>query len=342
MMVARNPGPTRGSIASLQVSAPGKLLLSGEYSVVLGRAAVVLAVDRRAVARLPARPGIPSSRLTRAAAQLVGEELNCAPVASELTGTAMPPSVDSGPLYHDQQKLGMGSSAAAAVSTVGALLAASGERLDTAAGQRRVFRLSRAAQAAAQGKAGSGVDVAASVYGGLLLFRRRDDPRQPPEVNVLPLDGLPEMSVIWTGRPVTTPERVAAFLRWYRATPTGATRLLDQVGRAAEAFAEAVTQRDTNEAVQAYRHCAEIYVALDQAAGLQATDDELMRLSLIAARHGGACKPSGAGAGDLAVALFAEQENRLAFERTLSSLDIRALDVAPCEVGVCAHRGGNQ
>ena len=89
-------------------SAPGKVMLTGEYAVLDGGEAVVIAVDRRAWATLGG-PGAPSEFLAAAAAVLARE------VGADAAAALGRVTVDTEALRQDGVKLGLGSSAAARV-----------------------------------------------------------------------------------------------------------------------------------------------------------------------------------------------------------------------------------
>ena len=134
---------------SAVVRAPGKLLLTGAWAVLEGAPAVVLAVDRFA----EAGPGAPS---TMPEVVAVARRLD-API----------PAVDVSALGDRGRKLGLGSSAAASVAAAGAIFHARGLALDPAT----VLEPALAAHRAIQPR-GSGVDVAASAFGGAIVAQR--------------------------------------------------------------------------------------------------------------------------------------------------------------------------
>ncbi|MEJ7731028.1 MAG: hypothetical protein WKG00_17660 [Polyangiaceae bacterium] len=137
--------------------APGKLLLSGSYVVLDGAPALVTAVDRFATA-----DGDRS-------AALCTDEVRAALDAGVAPGAA-PPWFDAAALRaataDGDRKLGLGSSAAILAASLGALLPRLASE-DEEAWRARLYPLALAAHRRAQG-GGSGVDVAASVFGGTL------------------------------------------------------------------------------------------------------------------------------------------------------------------------------
>src|SRR5215831_414462 len=93
-------------------TAPGKLILTGEYAVLDGAQAIVVAVDRRAVARRNATPRGSSPFLVAVAEEIAARRGASDPAAR----AALEISVDSTAFYNRAQKLGLGSSAAVTVA----------------------------------------------------------------------------------------------------------------------------------------------------------------------------------------------------------------------------------
>src|SRR6185295_6697990 len=99
-------------VAAMIATAPGKLILTGEYAVLDGAPAVVVAVDRRAVARRHATPRGSSPFLVAVAEEIAARRGANDPAAR----AALEVSVDSTAFYNRAQKLGLGSSAAVTVA----------------------------------------------------------------------------------------------------------------------------------------------------------------------------------------------------------------------------------
>ncbi len=135
----------------MKAYAPGKLVLTGAYAVLAGAPAIVVATSRGVTAD--------SARVAE----------HVTPEVAAALGSAPAPAIDAGPLFFGTRKIGLGASAAIVVASLAAVEAARGANLAEEYVRARLFDRARAAHAKAQG-GGSGVDVAASVYGGVLEY----------------------------------------------------------------------------------------------------------------------------------------------------------------------------
>lgn len=201
--------------ASIQASAPGSLMIMGEHAVVHGRRALVAAVNRRIRVRLEPRDdgqvrivsalgevAMPLERLKspapfRFVMAMLRRYEDRLPSGFDLTiESDFPPDV------------GLGSSAAVTVAA-GAVL----ERWTRARrpGPWDLFVAGREVIREVQGL-GSGADVAASVFGGLLLYRAA-----PAQVQRLKRT-LP-LVVLYSGGKTPTPEVVRRVQRSMKTQP---------------------------------------------------------------------------------------------------------------------------
>lgn len=300
----------------MHASAPGKIMLAGEYAVLHGVEAVMMAVDRRVVARVDADAGAPSP-FVRAA---------CTAVAAHTDEPQVSVSVDSSALYHhDGRKLGLGSSAAVTVATVACALRASGVRqLERAL----VHRLAGAAHAEAQaalGAAGSGADIAASTYGGVTLFS------PPNHVRPFALPADLELVAVWTGTPADTATLVAAVERLATTDAPAHRDAMAAIERAATAFTHSKTAA---EAITAIADGAIAAAALGAAAGVDIETDTHRAIAGSAVGFGGAAKPTGAGGGDIAIAAFAGESASERFRADITAQGMHVLDLGVSYEGV--------
>ena len=170
----REPGP-RASVSGWSdcviARAPGKVVLSGAYAVLEGAPALVAAVDRYVVADSHREP----DRLTAEVATALTQRTQQTHQTHQRTSASRAPWFDASALRdtsHDR-KLGLGSSAAILVASLAALTTeepgqSPGDDQDLA---QRVFAPALSAHRIAQ-RGGSGIDVAASTFGGVLCFRQ--------------------------------------------------------------------------------------------------------------------------------------------------------------------------
>ncbi|GAA3738219.1 hypothetical protein GCM10022239_12300 [Leifsonia bigeumensis] len=317
----------------MTATAPGKLFLLGEYAVLHGAPALLLAVDRRAaVTATVGGGGSPGWRLTARElgieALLLGDDgalpTNLAPetreplalfdavrreVAAHLEKLDVSPDagvdihIDTSPFQQDGHKLGLGSSAAVAAALTAALAAALASVLSRSRGvdlaRDELFALADAAHRRAQGGSGSGGDVAASVYGDRILYTRD----QPP-VHVAWPDGLDLFAVV-TGTGSSTVDLVARVADYGRRDPEGHRRDLD-------ALAElAATTKTALENAGSFLTLADDYFRALETLGLHSgadiVTDRHRELRALAAASGAVFKTTGAGGGDLGL-VFAKLE----------------------------------
>ena len=278
-------------------------MVSGEYAVLRGATAVVAAVDRRAYARVRLDPAARlASAEAHAAFAQVERALGNASVAPELT-------VDVTALRDRDFKLGLGSSAAAAAAAAGLAYVQHGRPVTTPEGRRAVF------DAAFRGHReispqGSGADVAAAVHGGYVRVRKIAD-----TLEVSPLawpKGL-RARVVWTGQEANTThflERVSAF---ETAEPERFRAVMCALEIEAERFAASLAAQDVPAVLASTAAYGEAMEALGKAAGVPIVTDVLREVAKCANQAGGAAKPSGAGGGDVALALFPDDVSEQRF-----------------------------
>jgi mevalonate kinase len=290
------------------VIAPGKVFLVGEYAVLEEGPAVLAAVTRHAVAQFV--PGMnPMSKLvdeavTRAKAEL-GEAASALPPGSVL--------VNTDDFHQGEQKIGLGSSAATAVAAVGALLESAG--VSVAANREQILALALAAHQAAQGGAGSGADVAAAVHGGLIKVVRHQG--GSPSVEPLrPPSGL-RLVVFWTGESVSTARMIEAIQKYAKANPAAYREHMDRLREIASRFVAELRAGSATGAVAAAGRYGKRLAALGAAASVSIVTDAFTQASDLAKEVGGIAKPSGAGGGDIGIAMFATPEAARLFARAL-------------------------
>ena len=298
-------------------SAPGKLMISGEYAVLDGAVAVVAAVSARVTARWVEQAERKLPAEAAATRKLAEDALGA--IASEL-------QIEAGDLRKAGQKLGLGSSAAASAAVAGALLASHGHDLRSPEVRRRALELALAGHKAIAPE-GSGADVAAAALGGFVRFRLENG-KLAEAVNVHFPRTL-ESAVVWTGKEARTSEFVRAVRAFEGRDARGFALLRDDLRDQAARFAEALAREETSEIIAATRAYGLGMSQLGRSAGVPIVTPELAQIARLADEHGGAAKPSGAGGGDVAIAFFPGRSERESFEAacTQAGLDRLSLEL---------------
>lgn len=286
----------------MKARAPGKLVLSGAYSVLEGAPAIVTAVDRYVCCD--------ASR----SAEFITPEVRAALPAAEA------PSFDASALRAEGRKLGLGSSAAILVASLAA--ARGRDFADEQALRQAVWEQALTAHRQAQG-GGSGVDVAASTWGGTLIARRNETHGLHLEAATIPADLVVE---VWTS-PVaaSTPALLAAVARLRERSPELHATLLERLKAAAERAAGALRSGQAADLIVELTAQRLGFEALGQAAGADIVTAAVAQLAR-AAPPGTAVLPSGAGGGDI-VLWCSNQPSPPSFHELAGSLGHQLLPV---------------
>ena len=323
-------------------SAPGKIVVAGEYAVLVGAPALAIAVDRRSRCTIddasatgwtfttngyapdavrgrdvlldgPLLPRTDPAYLCQHALRQirsVGAEVGVLPTNLHI-------DIDSRSGFDGNRKLGIGTSASACAALCGALLSRCGSRLET-------FPVAFAAHRSAQGGRGSGIDVAAACAGGFIRYEADDTPR-------LSRATFPDVSyvVIWTGSSADTREHLAQFDSWRNGTiPPVLGALTDASRRVADAVGDA---REFMRQLRAYAATLRVF---DDAARLGIYSDAHRRLDDLGNATGVVYKPCGAGGGDLGMAFTNDANAIESFERAAHAAGFRRLPVELDEHGI--------
>lgn len=339
-------------------TAPGKLILTGEYAVLDGAPAIVVAVDRRAVARRNATPRGSSPFLVAVAEEIAARRGASDPAAR----AALEISVDSSAFYDrpagrrlppttlvrglisargsepvrselstEAAKLGLGSSAAVTVAAT-ALALESGDRDE-------ILEVAQAAHARAQGSRGargSGADIAASVHGGTIVFTRPggagpcqiERRKWPASVVVLPF---------FTGMAADTAQLVARVQAAREADRTAVDAALDAIAAASRAACAALAAPADIAPIAligAIALAADATSRLAAAARIDLVPSCVTAARAALSRFGGTAKTTGAGGGDVGVAVIPATADETVATRLLIEAGCQPLRMALDETGV--------
>ena len=291
----------------MRVRAPGKLLLSGAYAVLSGAPAVVLAVNRYATANLG--------------------EIDASPAPEVAAAVSPSPRVDVPDLRDGDDKLGLGSSAAAVVAALGAVFAARGERLDDPSVGARLAQQAWGAHAPVH-RGGSGVDIAASVYGGALRFVMGE----PPARVCLP-DGV-RWVAFFSGKGARTSMLRAEVDRLRERSASSFDACIAALADASRRALEAITAGDARRLIAEASHTRAGLERLGRESGAAIVSRDVSVLADLAESDGAAFFPSGAGGGDCAL-FIGLSEPSPTFSARAALAGYRPLALTLDAIGVC-------
>lgn len=314
----------------IEAKAPGKLVLTGEYAVLAGAPALVMAIDRHVTCRInPSRTGAWEftshgfeAHSIHSRDTLPNDPQNPAALAYHairhlrLDLATMPEhlkiEIDSRPCFHEGKKLGIGSSAACVV----AVTAAFANLCDTTYTLGELLNIHRNLQ----GGSGSGLDVATSHHGGVIRF-------QNGELQAANIPDDFNHVFVYPGSSAQTRKLVQRFNDWRKIErlPQELLRLIDvatTVADPATNFYENVT-----EYISALR-------ALDAAAKIGIFSEEHLRALTLAERLKVIYKPCGAGGGDIGVAMAPDPGALTAFKSAVTEQGFIAVPAEITKDGV--------
>ena len=308
------------------VSAPGKLVLLGEHAVVYGRPCIVTAVDQRMSVKMK-RIEEKIFTLDAPSVDVVGYKKDISAlgtgdvpkgarfVEAALNSFFKKYGIETGVAIETDTGLsasyGFGSSSAATVCAIQGLA----KLMDIELSKREVFDLAFQTHFFLQGS-GSGVDVAAAVFGGTLVFVR-----EGKRIDPILIDHVPFV-IGFTGITTSTTQILAEVLELAGKYPSFIDGLYTSMGEITEAAIPAFTSGDW----QTVGDLMNINQGYLEALGVGCK--ELSAL-MYAAREAGAfgAKLSGGGRGECMMAAVNDQQTREAVIEAIINAGGEHLDV---------------
>ncbi len=344
--------------------APGKMILLGEYAVLEGAPALVCAVDHWAEVKLEKRDineylihspsmGIeaepfvvtPKGHLRfnplleenikkrlaffTSVFEYVWTRLN----AIEKTLPVLSITLNTDEFYSRewQTKLGLGSSAAMTVALVYGLF----KYMDRNFGLSEIYTAAYRAHHEAQGNIGSGIDIAASTFGGRLIYQMPKTNTDEPEIpqRVAACDALKVLTV-WSGKAASTRHFIQGVNRLKEEMPHIYVRLIDQLTDLSVQGCSAYKDQNMEQFLETIRRFYITMKDLGHESGLPIISETHETIAEEAARHGLAYKPSGAGGGDIGLAFGDDQEKISAFSSKIREMGFNILNIHVVNDGV--------
>ncbi|MED4474155.1 phosphomevalonate kinase [Oceanobacillus caeni] len=357
---------------SISIKTPGKLMIAGEYAVLHpSEHLAVLAVNRFVYADIKKST---ESSLTLSDFQLenmkftienkkvsihtdnprisfVQKAMTIASTYLQEKGVALSPfqlTIRSELDDKSGIKYGLGSSAAVVTSVITAMLKLF---LPEEPSKDLIFRLAALSHVIAQ-KNGSGADVAASTYGGILNYASFQAEWLLEEYNkslsissllerdwtyfsVEPLE-IPEhiyFCVGWTGKAASTAELVDKVLQLKLEKPKLFEEFLENSRAAVRTLFMGLKQSDESLLYKGVKENRKALAKLGRDANAPIETPMLAKLCDLAEKLGGAGKPSGAGGGDCGIAFMPTKEKAEQLLKVWEENGIKPLSIKPNHSG---------
>jgi phosphomevalonate kinase len=320
------------------VTAPGKIILCGEYAVLDGASAICMAVNRRARAKVCAVNA--DFHTVRTSGHVDGEWRFRVDKNGSFKWFRRAPPADGLELLQQiwktinikgefdielnteafldpdsQLKLGLGSSAALTIALITALFNVLGTPLDAVSEAVKMHRLFQHGR-------GSGVDIAASFNGGIIEYRMQES----AVCRSLKWPAGLEYAVLWSGQPVSTREKLKKLDEGRRNGRPAAS--LTCLHDAAEATAMTWTTGSTAELLNEFSCYIDVLKQFDVDHDLGIFNSGHRKLVDLATKQNVVYKPCGAGGGDAGIVLSTDRQALENFTRCAETNGFQLLNVS--------------
>lgn len=318
----------------IKTKAPGKMILLGEYAVLEGSPALVCSVNRYAhvsieKSKLPhsvikapsigvsAEPFILTEkgnvRFNPTLKTFLKRRLSLfAGVFSAINQSLSPKrrlpnlviEIDTSEFYSQayRTKFGFGSSAALTVAFAKAIAQYLLEN-DFMMEKSTIFNLALKAHREAQGKIGSGIDIAASMYQNLLLYKlsKNTTEYQEPPLKI-PKNNNLIMNAVWAGYSTSTVEMIGNVQRLKNENISLYNETMNALKKTSILGIEYYKEKDKTELfLEMVNQFYDQLFLLGQRSASPIISESHQKISKLVRACGGAYKPSGAGGGDIGV-----------------------------------------
>lgn len=280
----------------IDITVPGSMMLMGEYAVLRGYPCLVAALDKRMHVKLAPRHDKKihiDSNLGHYHTTL--EQLAIVPPFQFILGTLaqytkqLPCGCDIEISTEFSSAIGFGSSAAVTVATVLAVRQWLG--LDTHLDA--VFQCALTVLHAVQGR-GSGADIAASTYGGVLQYHSPTDDSASIIVPLANAAQLLPLVMVYSGYKTPTVQAIDRFEQQWQQAPQKLRKIIAAIGAQVTLAVTALQQQQQQPLLQAIEANQQLMTALG-------VNDAILQAIITALKHDTgimAAKISGSGLGD--------------------------------------------
>lgn len=355
-----------------QVRVPGKLILLGEYAVLEGADALVMAVDRYVFVKIgeasaPDRWRI-SSSLEKSPftfcldkdgyllpdsdmSESQRQNMNFACQAIEAIclrlvalGFSISPfslEINTKQFYLENgQKLGLGSSAALIVGIILAIARYAQAELRLFPDRDKLFDFCFDVHSQAQGRRGSGIDVAASVFGGIVKYNRQKS-RMPEGKGMIVSPHLPSglnWVPVWTGKSTSTTKLLKSMEKFRSKNLSEFKPVMEKLTDISNKGCQNLIDQNIKSFLGNVKQYYTSLLNLSRRSGIPIISSRHKEIAQLVYDFGGYYKPSGAGEGDLGIAFSDSTAILDKIKEHLTDHQISLLDLQVSESDFSNHK----
>jgi len=329
----------------IHISAPRKLMISGEWAVLEFSPCIVSAINKRVHAQIEdsneISVNIDNFNIKNVKAEFDGKNLIW---KSEISNWEKEKlifikcAIETSLRYLEERnrfkirtwneqidditkKIGFGSSSASVVSTVAGLLKFNGFDIDTKKSKNIIYKLSSIAHYFAQNRVGSAFDIAASTYGGIIVYKRFDPKWLTNELKRRTLKEIvnrkwkgfyieklkiPDNFILligWTGKSAHTPSMIKRMKKFKKTNPEEYEKVYKKISNLVHSLIMAWKNENRGEILKMLRRNEDYIRDLGEKSNIDIETAELKKMSELANKCGASGKLSGAGGGDCGIAV---------------------------------------
>ena len=351
---------------SVYSRAPGKMILIGEYAVLEGAPALVRAVDRFAQVEVCDNPvgnftveapnlSVPAQDFVITSSGEVRFDPNAVPVFIKRLSFFVRLFETVWQFYSNKNikidyckivldttsfydadlntKIGVGSSAALTAALVNAIDA--NQNKDDTLSKKDIFMLALKAHRYAQKGVGSGIDIASSVYGGIIEYTIvKDDESNFEEPKRIDYPADLNVISVWTGKSASTRKMVGSVSEFKNRSYLRYKEIMDNLSATSIDACESFKMKDVNRFLES---CSEYYkqlLELGDESSVSIISDVHKDIERIVRNGGGIYKPSGAGSGDFGIAMTNDAEKALYLRSVIEENGYKTVNLSTSDTGV--------
>jgi phosphomevalonate kinase len=322
---------------SIKIRAPGKLILLGEYAVLEGANALVASVDRYIFAEISASKNeychLSSNLTTDVIRFLSGSDGEIIPAQGQSNqllsimdfslkiitqinkkiidlGFSIQPydlRIDSSQFYLEtnKNKLGLGSSAALTVALIVSISNFLKIEKNVFPSKYDQFIFACETHFFAQGNRGSGIDIAASVYGGINIYNIESKDHKKENRRISPVSLIKELLIlpVWTGVSTSTRDLLHQLENFRSIAEDDYEETMSRLSTLSNSGCMTYVEKNYADFLDIVRDYYQVLKNFTDRSKIDIISDIHKKIAGIVFSNGGVYKPSGAGGGDIGIAM---------------------------------------